>query len=163
MAAINNVIEDLVELIEKQEWAYTRENDKPVLQMTLTGKNGHWRCIVIAGRNEEHATFLSIFPCIVPASRRSACGELINRINFGLTHGCFELDIDDGELRFRTCIPVLNGHLPPEAAEYLVFANLAATDRFFATIVQVIFANVSPKDALREPPAPQNQPRFELN
>ncbi len=164
VTVMNGVIEEVIKLIEKNQWTYNLEADKPVIHTGVTGKSGQWKCAAVVGGNGEHVLFLSIFPGIVPANRRAACSELLNRINFGLTHGCFELDFDDGEIRYRTCVPVLEGQLAPQAVEYLVFTNLFAVDRFFASIMKVVFADISPKEALR--PAnthPATQARFELN
>lgn len=164
MATTNGAIEEVVKLIEKQHWQYTRDEEKPVIHTGVTGKNGQWRCLVAVGGNEDHVIFLSFFPCVVPPHKRAACSELLSRINFGLTHGCFELDFEDGEVRFRTCIPVIEGQVAPEMVEYLVFTNLFAVDRFFGPIMSVVFADVSPKEALRPSVNKSTtQPRFELN
>lgn len=161
---MNTAIEEVVKLIEKQHWQYTREEEKPVIHTGVTGKNGQWRCLAAVGGNEDHVLFLSFFPCVVPPNNRAACAELFSRINFGLAHGCFELDFDDGEVRFRTCIPVIEGQVASEMVEYLVFTNLFAVDRFFGAIMKLVFADVSPKEALRHPAAKSTtQPRFDLN
>jgi hypothetical protein len=163
-ATMNGVIESVIKFIESQNWTYKWDQDKPVVYTGVTGKNGHWKCVAAGGGNGEYVLFLSTFPGIVPANRHTACSELLTRINFGLTHGCFELDFEDGEIRYRTCVPILNGQLAPQAVEYLVFTNLFAVDRFFAPIMKVVFADVSPKEALR-PAKTQYEvhSRFELN
>lgn len=161
---MNRVIESVIKFIEGQNWTYRLEVDKPVIQMEVTGNSGQWKCAVVIGGNTEHVLFMSIFPGFVHAGRRAACAELLSRINFGLTHGCFELDFDDGEIRYRTCVPVIEGQVPPQALEYLVFTNLLRVDRFFAPIMKVIFADVCPRQALRSAQLqPETQARFELN
>jgi len=161
---MNGAIESVIQFIEGQKWSYKIEAGKSVIHTGVTGKNGQWNCVAVVGANVEHILFLSKFPGIAPTNRRAACLELLSRINFGLTHGCFELDFDDGEIRFRTCIPVLEGQVPPKAIEYLILTNLFTVDRFFGAIMKVIFSEACPKQALRPAKAQSGtKSRFELN
>ena len=77
--------------------------------------------------------------------------------------GCFELDFEDGEIGFRTSVP-LTGEVPSELVEHLVFSNLCTVDHFFGAIMKVLYADISPKSALnpgkRKNPSPA---RFELS
>jgi hypothetical protein len=41
----------------------------------------------------------------VPADRRGEVARFITRANWGLTTGAFEMDFDDGQLRFRSSVP----------------------------------------------------------
>lgn len=49
----------------------------------------------------EQMVFYVYHPIQIVYSARAAVTELITRINYGLSWGCFEMDMDDGELRFR--------------------------------------------------------------
>ena len=39
MATMNGAIEEVVRLIEKQEWKYTRGEQRPLVHTDVTGKN----------------------------------------------------------------------------------------------------------------------------
>jgi hypothetical protein len=161
---MENVIEKLAEFLRSRGWKCSLEADKHLIQTTANGKNGRWTCVGIAGSESEHLIFLSIFPVNAPQEKRRAIAELLTRINYRLTHGCYEMDFGDGEIRFRTSIPVFSGDLPGEALEYLVFANLCTFDGYLGTIMKVLYSPTSPKSALETPKAKtRRKPRFELN
>ncbi len=162
---MENVIEKLAEFLEGRGWKCSVEQDKPMIQTGANGKNGRWPCIAIGGSENRDLVFLSLFPVNVPQEKRAVVAELLTRINYQLSHGCYELDFEDGELRFRTSIPAVSGEVQGELLEYLVFANLCTFDAHFGTIMQVLFTETSPKNALEKPKAKkkQHKPRFELN
>lgn len=161
---MKSAIESFTEFFDKQGWSYHQCSVRPVIHTGFTGDNGRWNCVAIAGPKDEHLLFLSLLPCKAIPTRRAACAELLTRINFGLTHGCFEMDFEDGEIRFRTSVPLASAEVSPELVEHLVFSNLCTVDRFFGAIMKVIYAEVSPKSAMN--PLKAKKPstsRFELN
>jgi len=161
---MKSAIESFVEFFEKQGWSYRLDGDKPVIHTGFNGNNGIWQCVAIAGPQDLYLMFLSLLPCKAVSGRRAACAELLTRINYGLTQGCFEMDFEDGEIRFRTSIPLASDAGSLELVEHLVFSNLCTVDRFFGAIMKMLYAEVSPKTALK--PATARKPstsRFELN
>jgi hypothetical protein len=88
-------------------WKYHRYPEKPVLYSGFNGDNVQWDFSLYA-RETSPGHFLlgvnSFIPTKTPADRRPAIMELLTRINFDLAVGCFELDLADGEIRFRTSI-----------------------------------------------------------
>ena len=161
---MKSAIESFVEFFEKQGWSYNQASDRPVIHTGFTGDNGRWNCVAIAGPQDEHLLFLSLLPCKAIPARRAACAELLTRINFGLTHGCFEMDLSDGEIRYRTSAPLASADVSPGLVEHLVFSNICTVDRFFGAIMKVIYAGVSPASAMNPVEAKKSsRPRFELN
>ena len=162
-ASGSEAINRFIEFFEKQGWGYTKESKAPVVRTSFSGKNGEWLCVAVAGAEDDHLLFLSLLPCKVPPARRPASAELLTRINYGLNQGCFEMDFEDGEVRFRTTLPLASPDASPELVEHLVFTNLFAVDHFFGAIMQVLYAGVSPKDALATTSSPAPTPRLQLN
>ena len=50
-------------------------------------------------------------PIRVAEEQRQIVAELLARINYGLNIGNFELDMTDGEIRYKTSIDVEGGEL----------------------------------------------------
>ncbi len=160
---MKSAIESFTEFFNKQGWSFNQASDKPVIHTGFTGDNGRWNCVAIAGPQDEHLLFLSLLPCKATPALRPACAEMLTRINYGLTHGCFEMDFEDGEIRYRTSVPLASEDLSPELVEHLVFSNLCTVDRFFGAIMKVLYANAAPKTALKPAEEKPSRARFELN
>jgi hypothetical protein len=160
---MKTAIESFAEFFNKQGWSYSQASDRPVIHTGFTGNNGRWNCVAIVGPQDGHLMFVSLLPCKAAQGRRAACAELLTRINYGLTHGCFEMDFQDGEIRFRTSVPLI-GEASSDLVEHLVFSNLCTVDRLFGAIMKVIYANISPTVAMnRSKEGKSATSRFELN
>ena len=66
----------------------------------LKGKISDLKFYIIVG--DENVTCYHIAPVKAPVEQRSAISEFITRANYGLTNGNFEMDFNDGELRYKT-------------------------------------------------------------
>jgi hypothetical protein len=67
----------------------------------------------------------SVHPRLVSAERRPAIAEWLAGENYDIAVGAFELDADDGEVRFRTAIDTTGDRLSDALFERLLIANLA--------------------------------------
>jgi len=54
--------------------------------------------------DESRFVFYVDFKAKVPSSRRMAMAELLTRINFGILIGNFEMDFDDGTVRYKSSV-----------------------------------------------------------
>jgi hypothetical protein len=62
--------------------------------------------------------------------------------------GNFELDYEDGEVRFKTSLDVENVELSHDLVSNHVYANVWTMDRYLPALFGVIYGNISPKDAV---------------
>lgn len=105
-------------------------------------------CTLEAYEDTERLCFLSSYPALVPGPRRLEAAEYLTRVNFGVLLGNFELDFDTGLVRFKTSADVEG--LEPSATflRNLVDANLNTAARYYPGLMKVLFANMTPEDAV---------------
>ncbi|MCA1670431.1 MAG: YbjN domain-containing protein, partial [Thermomicrobia bacterium] len=66
------------------------------------------------------------------------------RVNYAMAIGNFELDYDDGELRYKTSVDVEGDHLSVTMARQLFRLNVTTMDLFLPGIEAVIRGDGSP-------------------
>ena len=142
------------------------------------GDSGQWR--VRAGAVTDFAfAILSRFPIDCPAPKRQACSELLTRINFAMALGCFEMDIEDGVIFFKTTLPFDEEPPKQEHLDNLLSLNMSTMDRYLPVIMQVIYSGIAPAKALADlakaeakakkaaakvaKPKPDGPSRFQMN
>lgn len=86
----------------------------------------------------------------VPVGRRAAACELLTRINYELGLGGFDMDMSDGELRFRTGIDVEGGALSTRMVDSLVGVCYSTFERYYPVIMRVVYGDEAPQAALRD-------------
>lgn len=105
---------------------------------------------VVVVVHDEPSTVVcySVVPDDVPAAGRPAVLEFLTRANYGLLEGGFEIDLDDGEARFKTSVHAVEfDHLDRELAHALSF-NLAVFGMYSRGLAAVAGGASSPADAI---------------
>lgn len=141
-------------------WVTTQFVGKPILRFSHTGKNGQWVCIAHARESEDRFVFYSIGITAIPEEQRLAVAEFITRANFGLLIGNFEMDMSDGEVRFKTSIDVEGDRLSTALLRRLVDLNLEMMDKYLPGLHAVIEEGTPPVSAISAIEGP-SKPRFE--
>ena len=145
---MGQILETAIRFLEENEWAYVREGEDPVLQAAFRGDNGEWPCYAFVDEELERFVFYSVCPVHAPEDKRAAMAEFATRVNYGLSIGNFEMDFDDGEIRFRTSIDVEGDRLSTALVEQMVMANVAVMDIYLPAIMKVIYSDMSPDHAI---------------
>ena len=89
-------------------------------------------------------------PLVVPAHKLNVVAELCIRLSHGMKMGRFELDHAKGELRFHTSSPYPKGDLKDEVFQRVLGVNLVMVDQHFPAVIDVIYGNVSPAEAVSQ-------------
>ena len=124
--------------------------DDHTLHADIGGENGLFPAFLDIDDEQGRLLVITICPANVPQGRRSAVVELLMRINWKLVLGSFEMDMEDGQIRFRTSIMLSQGGLNEEAITHVVLANLTLMDHHLPDINAVAFGSISPKSALQQ-------------
>ena len=143
-----SIFDGLVSFFKAGQWPYTQVGEQPILQIGFRGDNGEWLCYADARAEYAQVLFYSICPTKTPVDRRITVAEFITRANFGMMIGNFELDFEDGEVRYKTSLAVEGFELNDEVIKSIVFSNVAVMDRYLPFLTQVINGQLSPRDAI---------------
>lgn len=139
----------LVRFFAEEGWQVRWLQDTPVLSMPFEGDNGRWLCYAQAREEQQQAVFYSIAPFSVPVDRRLAVAEFITRANYGMILGNFELDFDDGEVRYKTSIDVDEAELATSLVRPLVYANVSIMDRYLPGLIHLVNdSSITARDAI---------------
>ena len=161
-ASEESILATIIAYFTKDDWTFTKLQGESVLQMAYQGENGLWNCYAQARESQEQFIFYSIYPELVPVDKRLTVAELLTRINYGLVIGNFEMDFNDGEIRYKTSIGVEEDILTYQVIKRLVYANVTIMDRYLPAIRAVMDRNMSPEEAIAQiegqQPASSNDP-----
>jgi len=145
---MGEILDTAISFFKEDGWSFTQLEDQPILRVGFEGENGQWTCYAQALEEQTQLLVYSICPVKTPEDRRMAVAELLTRANYGLFIGNFELDFDDGEIRYKTSIDVKDDRLSPALVKPLVYANVLMMDYYLPGIMSVIYGNVAPAEAV---------------
>ena len=128
----------VVAFFEEEGFEFLRHEDGDALLTTYRGKNGSFGCEAFVREEEQQFLFYSNCPDRVPEDRLPEISELLTRANQALAIGNFDLDLDDGKIRFRTSIDVEGDRLTVALVRQLVAANVSTMDLYLPEIRNLI-------------------------
>ena len=145
---MGRVFDSVIAFLQEDNWRYEEIPGEFVIRFTFTGKNARFECFGRANEEHEIFVFYTIIPIRAPESQRLLIVELFARINYGLNIGNFEMDMNDGEIRYKTSIDVEGGELASRMVETLIAVNISTTDRYFPSFADVMYAGAVPAEAV---------------
>lgn len=140
----------LVEFLEKDGWTYKRLGHHEAIEMGVAGENGNYRLVATVDGDRSILRFLCFVEGKVPETRRRDVMEYLTRANYGLLLGNFELDLGDGELRFKNSADLEGAELSYTAYQNLLYLSVAMIDRYYPGLQRVITGSADPAAAIAE-------------
>ena len=145
-----SIFEAVVNFFEEDQWSFAEIEEKSSIRLVFRGEHGQYICYAQAREEGQQFVFYSVCPIQVPQEKRQAIAEFITRANYGMIIGNFELDFNDGEIRYKTSIDVEGDRLTSALIKQIVYANIIMMDEYLPGIVAVIENDVSPVDAIAQ-------------
>lgn len=140
-------IEALSEFLKAQGWEFLLVDDSS-LRGTVGGEHGGWAWSAVCIDACDILMFHANLPMRVPKNRRAAVAEFLSRANWGMIFGNFEMNWSDGQVVFRTSIPVASRPPSEDSLAHLVFANCMMADCYLLGLAEVAFGRRPPKMAV---------------
>jgi hypothetical protein len=133
-------------------WSFEPMPDRPILRLPFQGKGGRWNCYaqIRVTRDVEQILFYSVLPLNVPADKLPAIAEFITRANYGMALGNFELDFNDGEVRYKTSLDVTETEITDSMLRPLIYTNVLMMDKYMSGLMAVVYADMSPAEAVKQ-------------
>lgn len=138
----------LIDFLTEDGWAPQIVPGEPVVRVSVRGEHGSWDAFGHAREEDQQVVIYSVCPLEAPQPRRAEVMDFVTRANYGLLIGNFELDLDDGELRYKTSLDVKGDRLSPALLRQLIWDNVAITDKYLPGLHAVIEEDVSALSAL---------------
>lgn len=136
--------------LDKEEFNYDfdEERGRFFYNLTVKGKVNPLRYIICVTNNL--LIFYAVCPLRADEQYLPAAAEFINRANYGLNLGCFELDHNDGEIRYRIAANC-DGVTPSQAVlDDCFYMPASMFERYGDGLASVLFGFESPKEAVEK-------------
>lgn len=138
--------------IENMGYSYIVLVDQPdiaVFRLIIALENTKADCIIDIRVPEKLVAVFVVCPIIIPEAGRKRIAEFLTIANYGLILGNFEMDMDDGELRFKSTFLFHDDEQDDEFKQHL-FNALQSMDKYFPGIMAVLFAGLEPRTAIHQ-------------
>ena len=121
--------------LDTRSWPY--EVQGSFIVSPVAGDSGSWTVYFELREEDEQLLVYSVVPDQVPPDRRTEAALFVTRVNSGLPIGNFELDLDTGEVRYKTSVDVEDTSLDEPLVDHLLLANIVTVDRYLIALASV--------------------------
>jgi len=138
--------EELLHVLDERDINYSADEDQTI-RTTLRGDVAtYWT----AARVEDDLFQVACYsPVLIPEGSRRDIAEAVVRANYGLRVGKFEMDLEDGEIRFQVS-QILDGDAVGEAViDRMIGTAVNMLDTYLPAFMSVVYANEEPGEAIR--------------
>lgn len=136
-------------VLNKHGWQFY-DLGKTTLRIDVNGKTANWAVIVKCIDEDQQFVVYSVCGNKPTEEKYTVMQEFLTRANFGLRIGNFELDLQDGEIRFKTSIQFAGEVQVDLMIEQCLLINIMTMERYLPGILQVIFTDISPDQAIAQ-------------
>lgn len=116
-----------------------------IIGFGLSGGKGKFHCYVTFDEEEGYMLVHSLCGFNAPQDKRTEMAELLTRMNFVIKIGNFELDFEDGEIRFKTSIRISPHEVTEDMIGHLILSNILTMDSSLPILMELLYGTASPK------------------
>lgn len=141
----------VITALKEEDWSFERESERPeLLRVGVKGRNTDMRGTFLVRQEKDQVLFYVQLPTKAPEGRQREAMEFITRANYRMNIGNFEMDLQDGEIRFKVALDVEAGVLSSTMVRNMMSVAFLTVDRYFPGLMSVLFGNAIPAAAVRE-------------
>src|SRR5215207_7227394 len=128
-----------------------RDGEDDMLSFRLEDEGGNeWGCLALADEQSEQAIFYSVVLEIAAEEHRGEVMKFVTLANYGMQVGNFELDLEDGEVRFKTSVDVEGLELAEGLLRNMVELNILMMGLYYDGLIAVLRGRMSAEEAIAE-------------
>ncbi|MBO7292727.1 MAG: YbjN domain-containing protein [Clostridia bacterium] len=135
MSKAREIYDFIVKTLNDRDWNFDKDDEKMIIQSGIKGEDFPIRFLLIVNDRNEVIQFVSSLPFQMPEDMRVDGAIAVAVANYGMVDGCFDYDLNDGEIRFRLTTAFRDGTIGPDLVEYIIGVSAAMVekynDRFF--------------------------------
>lgn len=137
-------------------WTLTPAEGGSTWASTVEGDHGRWMTLLQVVDDRSVFVFYSLLPVSPAGARIPDVVEYATRANFGMITGNFEVDVDTGDVRYKTAIDLsevapddlASGTVVRSLVADLTYTNVSTADRYLPGLLQVVAGSLTPADAV---------------
>ncbi len=135
--------------LDSDDWNYNEDVERGALFSGVRLDSADFRVVFGVKEDLEIIIFYVVSPQYVPEPQRVRAAEYLTRANYGLNVGNFEMDFNDGEVRYKTSVDVEGVEWGDKCLQNLIGTGVQTMTRYFNGLMSVCFSEVAPAEALR--------------
>ncbi len=147
---MGKILPTVRETLGQMEWSFEEMDKRDAVLTGVRGDAASYRIVLDAKEEAQQLLAYVISPTRLPEAARVAGAEFAARANYGLIIGNFDLDLSDGEVRYKVSVDVEGSKLTVKMVRNMIGCGVAMMDRYYKGWMAVGFGGRSPAEAVAD-------------
>lgn len=129
-AKAKKVYKDMVKALKAKKWHFTEKEEELTIVSNYRGDDLLVNFVIRIDAEREVIQFLSPFDFKINQSKRVDAAVAVCVANYGLVNGSFDMDISDGEIRYRLTTSYCDCDLGKDFFYDMMATAVLTTDKY---------------------------------
>lgn len=143
---MKKTIDEIKKFFDKNQWKYNFDEDDKVFVSGLNMGNVLGNVKILIPMYEDHYNVYSILNSKAEKKYYPVIAEFLHRANYGLRCGNFEMDYEDGEIRYKTYVNFNDTSVSEEIVEESILVGMAMIDTYGKGLVKLMLGEGKPEE-----------------
>lgn len=144
-------IESIKRIYEEEELNFSFEPESKLIRFSMNTEASSDVRFIVRIVNARTVLFTTILPMNIPEKMRSKVSEYINRVNYDLLLGNFQMDFSDGEFSYKAAAAFEEDFgLSDETILRLTYVGFNMFDAYVPALFSIIYGGKTPLEAFEE-------------
>lgn len=146
------IAEEIEQFLQQDDWKFDPVDEDGMIRFSVSLKCKFRKCRVTIQVRKNSYLVICTLPITADDETRTAAMEFITRANYGLILGNFEMDVNDGEVRYK-CSQFCgdeNVLISAEIIKETVYVGLSMLERYGTPLLEVMMGMSSAADAVKK-------------
>ncbi|MBR2784175.1 MAG: YbjN domain-containing protein [Firmicutes bacterium] len=136
--------------LDMNDWHYSFDEGKGIYKCGVNLKGKVSECKLFIDIKDKAILNYAVINMRADESSRQKVAEFITRANYGLTFGNFEMDFEDGEIRYKMTVDCENQVPGYDVLDRMVVMPPLMFQRYGDGLLAVMFGFSEPKEAVEK-------------
>lgn len=142
-----SLFESIESFLSAENVPFDRDEELGLVRFFFVTENGNWMVTVHPFEDAAQLVVLSHFPSLVEEGHRASIMEFATRVNSDLFVGSFDVDLESGQVRFRTGLDLDDLEVTEALVRNLIYSNVSVMDTHIEGLNRVAFGGMAPNEA----------------
>ncbi|MBR2971274.1 MAG: YbjN domain-containing protein [Clostridia bacterium] len=125
------VYKSIINMLDSRDWKYERHDEDLLIKSGIKGEDLPIEFILFVDAERELIRLLSKLPFSIPEDKRVDAAVAVCAANNCMINGCFDFDMNDGDLSFRLVSSYKSGSvLSDDLLEYMILVSASTIDKY---------------------------------
>lgn len=137
----------LYEILTHNGWEFDFDDKNEIIKLEIRGINSYFHSFLFVDEEQESLLCNTHIKQKIPPSKRLEVCDFMCRVNYELANGNFEMDMDNGEIRYRTYLDLADAEPSNEQILNIVWNGVIGFDTFYPGLMKLVYGDYSAEEA----------------